>query len=426
MKYCTKCGNPMQDDMLFCTRCGSKSEIVGTGSGPRLNDLRSFNLVMDPAEVTWEYINDLGEVGAAELMATHDKMCQEYRTVLSAILKDGSESGAAKAAATLHALRMSEDMLLSATKMLENTDPLKRLKSDFVAAVAGGADLEFDDFPYMLEKADRSYLLVSSLNAIHVGAIARELIPSAITDNAECRQAAIGCAGRFNEMWKAMLSRLGEYPTGESDVTRAPGTGQMRQLWDAYCALTEPLSTSDLSAIDESPWVAGIRPIQQWSEYLNKPADDFANEMRRDIQSRWEGKRKREDAVYWKAHPEKLAEKGVLDEKIAALTQELEPLLKTLDEEELKASEVKIEMDELRRRIEENEGNLTIYNLPLVFRAKRRQWEREIQDWEAELAELESKIGKCRNPIADAASAVKAKEREIDAVKAEILDLKNR
>ena len=24
MKYCYKCGNPMEDDMLFCQKCGTK------------------------------------------------------------------------------------------------------------------------------------------------------------------------------------------------------------------------------------------------------------------------------------------------------------------------------------------------------------------------------------------------------------------
>ena len=30
MKYCTKCGHQMADDMLFCQKCGAKSEPVKT------------------------------------------------------------------------------------------------------------------------------------------------------------------------------------------------------------------------------------------------------------------------------------------------------------------------------------------------------------------------------------------------------------
>lgn len=26
MKYCAKCGNPMDDDMMFCQKCGTKFE----------------------------------------------------------------------------------------------------------------------------------------------------------------------------------------------------------------------------------------------------------------------------------------------------------------------------------------------------------------------------------------------------------------
>lgn len=28
MKYCAKCGNPMEDDMMFCQKCGAKFEGV--------------------------------------------------------------------------------------------------------------------------------------------------------------------------------------------------------------------------------------------------------------------------------------------------------------------------------------------------------------------------------------------------------------
>ena len=35
MKYCVKCGNPMEDDMLFCQKCGTKSLPVPEESEPR-------------------------------------------------------------------------------------------------------------------------------------------------------------------------------------------------------------------------------------------------------------------------------------------------------------------------------------------------------------------------------------------------------
>lgn len=34
MKYCAKCGNPMEDDMLFCQRCGTKSGAEPTQTQP--------------------------------------------------------------------------------------------------------------------------------------------------------------------------------------------------------------------------------------------------------------------------------------------------------------------------------------------------------------------------------------------------------
>ncbi len=30
MKYCAKCGNPMEDDMMFCQKCGTKFEGIAS------------------------------------------------------------------------------------------------------------------------------------------------------------------------------------------------------------------------------------------------------------------------------------------------------------------------------------------------------------------------------------------------------------
>ena len=32
MKYCAKCGNPMEDDMIFCQKCGTRFEGVVASS----------------------------------------------------------------------------------------------------------------------------------------------------------------------------------------------------------------------------------------------------------------------------------------------------------------------------------------------------------------------------------------------------------
>lgn len=37
MKYCTKCGNPMEDDMLFCQRCGLKDSVSQTEHNVRID-----------------------------------------------------------------------------------------------------------------------------------------------------------------------------------------------------------------------------------------------------------------------------------------------------------------------------------------------------------------------------------------------------
>lgn len=35
MKYCHKCGNPLEDDMLFCQKCGTKAADPVPDSGAK-------------------------------------------------------------------------------------------------------------------------------------------------------------------------------------------------------------------------------------------------------------------------------------------------------------------------------------------------------------------------------------------------------
>lgn len=51
MKYCAKCGNPMEDDMMFCQKCGTKFEGViasaQTGIEAKIAKMKKYNLVID-------------------------------------------------------------------------------------------------------------------------------------------------------------------------------------------------------------------------------------------------------------------------------------------------------------------------------------------------------------------------------------------
>lgn len=42
MKYCSKCGNPMEDDMLFCQECGTKFVVV-KNTGPTIGQQQASN-----------------------------------------------------------------------------------------------------------------------------------------------------------------------------------------------------------------------------------------------------------------------------------------------------------------------------------------------------------------------------------------------
>ena len=67
MKYCANCGNPMEDDMLFCQKCGTKFQDIVITKGANLDKLekmKKYNLVLDSSTFTWEYLREDGKRAA--------------------------------------------------------------------------------------------------------------------------------------------------------------------------------------------------------------------------------------------------------------------------------------------------------------------------------------------------------------------------
>ena len=94
MKYCAKCGNPMEDEMMFCQKCGTKFEsVVSTIQNDieaKVARMKKYNLVLDAQAITWEYLREDGE-RAGNITTKQDKLCVDLTELIKEILIEVSD-----------------------------------------------------------------------------------------------------------------------------------------------------------------------------------------------------------------------------------------------------------------------------------------------------------------------------------------------
>ena len=76
MKYCSKCGNALNDDMAFCPKCGEACiEQPTSPADQKLRDLESIHIILPKEELSWEYIRTHKDIGA--IFAKQEKLAQQ-------------------------------------------------------------------------------------------------------------------------------------------------------------------------------------------------------------------------------------------------------------------------------------------------------------------------------------------------------------
>ena len=71
MKYCTNCGNPMEDDMKFCQKCGTKFTYVAAEPEP----VQEAEIVEDTSDVFEDASNKTEKTGLRKGMLTGAIIC---------------------------------------------------------------------------------------------------------------------------------------------------------------------------------------------------------------------------------------------------------------------------------------------------------------------------------------------------------------
>ena len=300
MKYCAKCGNPMEDDMMFCQKCGTKFEgVVSTAPSDievKLAKMKKYNLVIDAQTISWEYLREDGE-RAGNITVKQDKLCEELADLVKDILTTVSdeERDLVEREVYTYVLQMGYKMCKEGEKLFANYSGFKEL-FDMGSNLVQTGQLDAGTFLNQMLDQDYVYKVIAGLQGLHSSRIKEVLDEDVIYNNMEYRGLTKQLAQAFNDMWVKCIKRY-------TDFFLSPGEGYINQNWDIYNVLLKGLPVSVIDTLDERGWKLAL---DDWEKNHNgwQYKQNFIK--KRDQQR--DAKRKQEqeiaDKQYWASHPD--------------------------------------------------------------------------------------------------------------------------
>lgn len=426
MKYCAKCGNPMEDDMMFCQKCGTKFEGVIT---PVLSDIdakiekmKKYNLVLDAESITWEYLREDGE-RAGNITTKQDKLCVELVELLKDILSNVSddERDLVEREVYTFVLQMGYKMCKEAEKMYANYAGFKEL-FDMGNQLCMRGQLDSSTFLNQMIQQDMVYKIIASLQGLHTYRMKEVLDEDVIRNNMEFREMTKHLAEAYNSMWYRCIKR-------HTDFYISPGQDLVNQNWDMYTEVLKGLPLSVIERLDEKGWMLALDDAVK-----NHNEIQFKRDFLRKREEQREAQRKKEqeiaDKQYWESHPDEYKQLEENKKKIA----EICTMVDAVDKEIRSLENEKRPLDEKKKNIEASisDKKQSIEKLgKKIFGKKKATEEIQVLDGEVsklneELQTLCDQIKMAEKPISDKKTEKNNLEREIRDIEQENIKLRSK
>ena len=426
MKYCAKCGNPMEDDMMFCQKCGTKFEGIASTAlnniEVKLAKMKKYNLVIDAQTISWEYLREDGE-RAGNITVKQDKLCQELSDLIKDILESVSDNDRdlVEREVYTYILQMGYRMCKEGEKLFANYSGFKEL-FDMGNGLVQSGQLDAGTFLGQMMEQDYVYKVIAGLQGLHSSRIKEMLDENVIYNNMEYRGLTKQLAQAFNDMWVKCIKRY-------TDFFLSPGEDYINQNWDIYNVLLKGLPLSVVDMLDEHGWQLAL---DDWEKNHNG-WQYKKNFIKKGDQQR-DAKRKKEqeieDKKYWESHPEEFAETKKKQESIAEIRKKIQKMIKEKVSAETEKRPFDDKKEDIQRGIDEKQNRIEKLGKK-IFGKKKAEEEIEeikpqIEKLRNELQEVNEKIQVYQKSIFDKETEIKALEREIKNIEQEIEKLRNK
>ncbi len=425
MKYCAKCGNPMDDDMMFCQKCGTKFEgVISSGNSiqTKLEQMKKYNLVMDAQTISWEYLREDGE-RSGQISAKQDKLCLELVDLIKEILNTVTEKDKdiVEREVYTYVLQMATRMCREGEKLFANYSGYKEL-FDMGSGLVQRGQLNAATFLDQMINQDYVYKAIAGLQGVHSSRIKDALDEKVIYDNMEYKNLTKQLAQAFNDMWTKCIKRF-------TDFFASPGEGFININWDIYNIILKGLPISMIDTLDEHGWNLALddweknhNGAQYKRNFLNK-RDAQRDEMRKKEQEIADNK-------YWESHPEELAETKKKQEEISEIRKKISEITKEKVSIETEKHPFDNKSDDIKKNIDEKQSRIEKLGKK-IFGKKKAEEEiitikPEIDKLKGKLQEVTDKIQVYEKSISEKTIEINAMEREIRNIEQEIDKLRNK
>ena len=291
MKYCSNCGNQMDDDMLFCQKCGTQFKgKVANSNDNKILKIKEYNLVIPKENYSWQYINDNFEK-FMKIVDKQNSLCDEFKKLLTSLLyEDDKLSMDDEKNIYIYTLKMLIQMCNESSKMFSDYSGLQEVFDTNRSILNAGEFLNFIiniDFNYKLAAGFQMQLL-SDIKEI----LDEELIKS----DKELRNYTFLLAEAFNDMWYNRINRFIDFFT-------SPSEGDINMHWNFYNICLKGLYQFEIDKLDEKGWdIALDDQVKNHHRYNYK--NDF-NENRENLkQERIKKDLEDKKKFYFEKHPE--------------------------------------------------------------------------------------------------------------------------
>lgn len=403
MKYCANCGNQMNDDMLFCQKCGTK--YAGAESNPlkiKIDELKKSNLIVDTSVVKWDYILKTEGTGAAELIKAQysltDKVCAQIREVLAESKDNGTDAD--KREIYNFVLDSAIELVKNGWAILADCSGAAEYKDrnrDYAVGGGHGAFVELCRVTDGLDGFWRQLGLSQLTAAVEIKDV---LDPVVINEDREYQQKAIDLVFLLNGACGQLLGRIVAFgaPTSENVLCDWMHISSLVEpqdaLWNLYTRAIKGVNSYSVESFERESW---FKHLDDCEKERAGYKEDFTQRYNEFVASYC----KEESQAFWARHPEMLAQKQECDAQIEALGAERAPLEAKREELCNARGEHASREDDLNKKLESN--NRRIGELGRKIFGKKKAQE-EIEEIKKENEKLQKEV-----------SEHTAKKREYDA-----------